>query len=93
MNSLNTLTADHSSSQANFLTNLLRENVVNVVFVKNDGTERVMNCTLKSDLLPEQTESTSTRKSNPDVMSVWDLDNAGWRSFRLDSIITFSVGA
>ena len=93
MNSLNTLTADHSSSQANFLTNLLRENVVNVVFVKNDGTERVMNCTLKSDLLPEQTESTSTRKSNPDVMSVWDLDNAGWRSFRLDSIITFTVGA
>ena len=93
MNSLNTLTVDHSSSQANFLTNLLRENVVNVVFVKNDGTERVMNCTLKPDLLPEHTESTSTRKSNPDVMSVWDLDNAGWRSFRLDSIITFTVGS
>jgi hypothetical protein len=93
MNSLNTLTADHSSSQADFLTTLLRENVVNVVFVKNDGTERVMNCTLKPDLLPERTEFTSTRKSNPDVMSVWDLDNAGWRSFRLDSIITFTVGA
>ena len=93
MNLLNTLTTDHNSSQVNFLTNLLRGNVVNVVFVKNDGTERVLNCTLKPNLLPDQTESTSTRKSNPDVMSVWDLDNAGWRSFRLDSIITFSVGA
>ena len=91
MNSLNTLTTDHNSSQVNFLTTLLRENVVNVVFVKNDGTERTMNCTLKSDLLPEQTESTSTRKVNPEVMSVWDLDNSGWRSFRLDSILTFSV--
>jgi hypothetical protein len=93
MNSLNTLTADHSSSQANYLTGLLHEHVVNVVFIKADGTERIMNCTLRPDLLPEQTESTSTRKSNPDVMSVWDLDNAGWRSFRLDSIITFTVGA
>lgn len=92
MNSLNTLTADHNSSQANFLTNLLRENVVTVVFVKNDGSERVLNCTLKPDLLPEQTASTSTRKTNPDVLSVWDLENSGWRSFRLESIITFSVG-
>lgn len=92
MNSLNTLTADHNSSQANFLTNLLRENVVTVVFVKNDGSERVLNCTLKPDLLPEQTASTSTRKTNTDVLSVWDLENSGWRSFRLESIITFSVG-
>jgi len=94
MNSLNTLTADHNSSQVDVLSKLLRENVVNVVFVKKDGTERILNCTLNPSLLPAQdTETSSTRKSNPEVMSVWDVDNSGWRSFRLDSVLTMSVGA
>jgi len=91
MNSLNTLTADHNSSQSELLTTLLKENILSVVFVKNDGTERVLKCTLRPDLLPEQTESTGTRKPNPAILSAWDLENDGWRSFRLDSVITTTV--
>jgi hypothetical protein len=28
------------------------------------------------------------RAENDEVLAVWDLDNLGWRSFRLDSINT-----
>jgi hypothetical protein len=52
-----------------------------------------MLCTLNPDLLPAQTdteEGVQKKTPNPDVLAVWDLENAGWRSFRYDSIIGFS---
>ena len=73
------------------LKELLQNSVSTVIFTKVDGTEREMNCTLLAEYLPEQpekqllTEGTS-RTENPNVLSVWDLDNNSWRSFRIDSI-------
>lgn len=72
---------------------MLQKTTLNVVFIKKDGTERTMVCTLKADLLPAQTdleESVQKKTPNPDVLAVWDIENAGWRSFRYDSIIGFS---
>jgi hypothetical protein len=54
-----------------------------------------MLCTLSPEILPTQTdleEHIQTRKSNTEVISVWDLESEGWRSFRKDSVIDFSVG-
>jgi len=46
-----------------------------------------MNCTLLEKYLPPLMEDAeTTTKDNPDVLAVWDIDNNGWRSFRLDSI-------
>lgn len=64
---------------------------VTVTFTKKDGTERVMNCTTNSTLVPpvelkESTEPKREKKANEEVMSVYDLDAQGWRSFRWDSI-------
>lgn len=64
---------------------------VTVTFTKKDGTERVMNCTTNSTLVPpvelkEGTEPKREKKANEEVMSVYDLDAQGWRSFRWDSI-------
>lgn len=76
------------------LKEMMQNSVVSVVFTKVDGTERTMNCTLLAEYLPEQpvadkqqllTESLP-RAENPNTISVWDLDNNGWRSFRIDSI-------
>lgn len=71
----------------------LRENVVYVTFIKKDGTERNMRCTLRPDLLPQQTdiEEAVSKTPNADVLAVWDLDKEGWRSFRYDSIIGFTI--
>ena len=91
--SLNT-TLDQSSTswQNEYLKNALHEGIVEVVFIKKDGTERKMKCTLKADLLPAQTdleEAVQKKTPNPDVLAVWDVENSGWRSFRYDSIIGF----
>ena len=71
----------------------LRENIVQVNFIKKDGTQRNMRCTLRPDLLPQQTdiEEAVSKTPNADVLAVWDLDKEGWRSFRYDSIIGFTV--
>lgn len=80
------------------LKELLQNSVSTIVFTKVDGTERQMDCTLIAEYLPEQpvtekqqllTESL-TRKENPSTLSVWDLENNAWRSFRIDSIKSIS---
>ena len=84
---------EDSSWRNNFLKDLLHKSVVSVKFIKKDGTERDMLCTLKPDLLPAQTdleESVQKKAPNPDILAVYDVEKDGWRSFRYDSIIGFS---
>jgi hypothetical protein len=62
--------------------------------MKKDGTQRTMLCTLMPGSLPAQTdleEAVQKKTPNPDVLAVWDLENKGWRSFRYDSVLGFSV--
>lgn len=73
------------------LKELLKTGVVEVVFTKLSGDKRVMNCTLQSSFLPEEVETEKTRKQNDDVLSVWDTEVNGWRSFRFDSVISYSL--
>lgn len=72
----------------------LSNGIITVAFDKRDGSRREMRCTLKPDLLPPQLlqENETPRKENLDVLSVWDIEANGWRSFRLDSIISITVG-
>ena len=64
----------------------LKRNLMKIVFTKVNGEERIMMCTLHEKILPEQPISGIKKKINPEVLSVWDVDNSGWRSFRMDSI-------
>lgn len=67
-----------------WLAGMLEQSVVEVTFTKKDGTERVMNCTLLEDYLPETTGA--GRSAGSDALAVFDIDADGWRSFRWDSI-------
>lgn len=85
-----------SYSHTETLRTMLKESVLNVTFLKKDGTERTMRCTLKEDLLPPQTdieEAAEKRAPRTESIAVWDLDKKAWRSFRFDSIICFTTGA
>ena len=73
------------------LTNLLHCSNIEVTFTKKDGTERVMRCTLQPQYLPESIEKEGIKVKNDYVTSVWDLDNAGWRSFRNDLVKEFKI--
>ena len=66
-----------------------------ITFTKKDGTERVMRCTLRDEFLPKQeiTENKTPRKHSDKVMSVYDLDANGWRSFTINTVssVTFPL--
>lgn len=72
----------------------LRNSIAEVTFTKVNGERRTMRCTLMDHYLPEahkanpaeQEKEKSFHKENPDVLAVWDLQNGGWRSFRIDSV-------
>lgn len=71
----------------NEMIKVLSENKAEVTFTKVDGSQRVMTCTLKSDLVPASDHKPeSNRTVNESVLPVWDLDKLAWRSFRVDSV-------
>lgn len=93
---------EHYKELRKMLSKRLQENILKITFTKKDGTERTMLCTLKSGHIPHGElvghtecgdpiymikESTRTKAKNDEVLSVWDIENNGWRSFRLDSVI------
>jgi hypothetical protein len=74
------------------LKEVLHNGVVTVVFTKVDGSERTLKCTLLPEYMPaevaqgQQLLTENSKVENPNTLSVWDVDNQGWRSFRIDSI-------
>lgn len=73
------------------LKKLLEQNVVTVDFTKLNGDKRVMTCTLREDIKPAATKTDAlsqkkVREVSDAVVSVWDVNAKGWRSFRYDRI-------
>jgi hypothetical protein len=65
----------------------LKTGSVEVTFTKVNGDKRVMQCTLKEDVIPSVT---GEGKSHVDTnVAVWDLNKQAWRSFRWDSVDTW----
>lgn len=77
------------------LYNILRKNLVEIKFTKKDGSQRILLGTLREDYLPQKAEVSvekeSTRKRSANVISVWDVENEGFRSIRNDSIISYNI--
>lgn len=78
------------------LMKMLEENVVVVTFLKLDGDQRVMTCTLKEDIKPKATKTDTlsqkkVREISDKVCSVWDVNANGWRSFRYDRVQTVKL--
>ena len=61
----------------------LENGVTTVVFEKMDGTERTMQCTLLAEYLPE---IKNQRTETENLINVWDVEQQGWRSFRVNSV-------
>ena len=73
------------------LKNLLEQNVLTVDFTKLNGDKRVMTCTLREDIKPAATKTDAmsqkkVREVSDAVVSVWDVNAKGWRSFRYDRV-------
>lgn len=70
-----------------WLTGLLHDGEVEVTFLKRDGTERVMKCTLVAEVVvPYEAKTERKKEKSLDVLSVWDIEAGAWRSFKLDCV-------
>ena len=84
-----------NDAEVNYLKELLANNKMTIEFTKSDGTLRKMFCTLMPDELPkievkEDAPPKKKRKAKPEVISVYDLEKKGWRSFRIESITAYT---
>jgi len=80
----------------------LQQGKCEVFFKKTDGTIRQLICTLNPSQVPvffmeqvgespeiEMQKPANSRESS--VIPVWDLEKRGWRSFRINSVLTFRL--
>lgn len=73
------------------LINDLRLHTCKIHFTKVNGQKRIMICTLLPEHLPANTNRDALNEAhqkpeNKDSIAVWDLENGGWRSFRVDTV-------
>ena len=83
-----------TKKEKDWLRTLLHECEVGITFIKIDGSERLMWCTLSESKIPSEFAPKGSEKAKSDeVLPVFDVENDGWRSFRWDSIkkIEFSL--
>lgn len=62
-----------------------------VTFTKKDGTRRAMKCTLAEWLVPQPEATDKAPRvvvENDNLIKAYDLENSGWRSFNVDSVIS-----
>jgi hypothetical protein len=76
------------------LRGLLQNNLLKILFVKRDGSEREMYCTL----MPETIEKTflfkavnNAIKKDIRTIAVYDTEKNVWRSIVVENIISYSV--
>jgi mannitol/fructose-specific phosphotransferase system IIA component len=89
-------TKQEQENARKWLKSHLRAGPVKVAFLKKDGSERVMNCTLQEGVaIPHEKTTDRVKQTSDEVCPVWDIDTGAWRSFRYDSItmLTFDFMA
>jgi len=84
------------NTEKEYVVSALKEKVCKVVFTKANGDTRVMHATLNEAMLPAQIDveeaiQKKSKKPNPDVLAVFDVEAKGWRSFRWDSLKEFNT--
>jgi len=74
------------------LVDIARSGIITVEFTKRNGTSRVLEGTLdftKMVNMPSFSDAkrqSVQRNQNPDIVTLFDVVNEGWRSIRIDSI-------
>ena len=68
----------------------LKDNIIEVLFTKQDGNARTLRCTLQHDytnLSSEQYHFLQIKHDeHPFLITAWDVENNGWRSFNMGTV-------
>lgn len=70
---------------------MLQQGICKVKFIKGDGSERTMRCTLNTDYIDQHklTPMGSGNSGPIEQIRCVDVDKNGWRSFNVDRVISF----
>ena len=81
------------SSAMEFLKKIKDEKEINVKFIKKDGSERVMKCTLDFEKIPRDKRpkgvdltKISSKIQKSKILSVFDLEKMDWRSIPFERV-------
>lgn len=83
-----------SQEDRDWFVRFLNKNQVDITFIKKDGSERIMTCTLNPEYIPEDQQPKNSKKAKSESsLPVFDLGKQEWRSFRWDSVksMSFSI--
>lgn len=86
----NVFTEKDKDTARRWLLDMLKKEKIQINFIKKDGTERTMNCTLMESVVPAYEKKTERIPSSESCF-VYDLDKKEWRSFRYDSIKSVTI--
>lgn len=78
-------------SRAALIALLKRSAGAKIVFTKTDGTERTLIATLDFETIPADKHPSgdmAKRVESLETVRCYDMENDGWRSFRIDSVIS-----
>lgn len=68
----------------------LKDGIVDIYFIKKDGSTRLMNATWNEAYLPSRDMKDKVEKEQTaepkEYVAVWDISVRDWRSFRFDSV-------
>ena len=81
--------------ETQYLINALKKGVVTVVFKKINSEEiRIMPCTINETLLEENGVKVGIKEisAESDHIAAWAIDKEAWRSFRLETVISWEEG-
>jgi len=80
-----------------FLTMVSEDKFVTIYFIKQNGEKRLMKATLNFKIIPKEfhpkgysLKNILKKMKSSNVLSVFDLDKMGWRSVKLDRIISIT---
>lgn len=71
----------------NTLISQLSRGVCEVQFIKHNGEQRTMRCTLKGTYIPNDQMKTFKQTDKEDNVIVWDVEKSDWRQFNVSSIL------
>ena len=90
--------AETLNSVISFLKLIRSEKEVNVKFIKKDGTERIMKCTLDFQRIPKDQQPKGidlvkllTKIQKNKMLSVYDLEKKEWRTVPFDRLIVLQT--
>lgn len=74
----------------------LKTSILNIEFNKINGENRKIRATLMESYLPtlsQSEEEKSHRVPNPNLVTVWSIDDNGWRSFLKENLVSAEISS